>query len=414
MARLGKLALSAMASLFLWTGGALAANAVSHVLTNASSQPAAGQTLPVRMPRTSNRAFPAGGDPAARALISGRAAARGTVSGRAATIASQDVSGMAYGYGPERWPYTTARVASSSGNATTNPIDSPVSASPYRQTGKLIMLFGSTWYECTASLILPNVLVTAAHCVHDFGLGDAGFANTVKWVPANTGDPFLDPSPGTYGVWTATNVVIPASYWSGTDTCAKSAPGIACNNDIAVVALQLNGGQKAGVTLGGTYVWGWNGYSYVRSPAFNNLIVADITQLGYPGAFDSGYQMQRNNSFGKYVVQTGRKTTTRKPLLNTQLGSALTGGSSGGPWLVNFGTRPNLDAGADLANASVSNVIVGVTSYGYTDAGLNVQGASFFGQNYEFPLPAYGIYGGGNIGALVQYICTVVPDACVY
>lgn len=412
MARTGTRGIALIAGLLLWAGVADAAGTVSHRLGAANGTPPAGTVLPARMPRTSVRAFAIGGDPNAPAAIPGRAAARSATSTRTAATNS-DVTGMAYGIGREKWPYTTARVASSSGNATNDPIDSPVSAIPYRQTGKLMMLFGLTWYQCTASLVLPNVLVTAAHCVHDYGLGEAGFADSVYWVPANTGDP-EGVSPGPFGVWTATEAVIASTYYAGTDTCARSAPGIVCNNDIAVVALASNGGQKAGQVLGGTYRWGFNGYSYVRSPAFKNLVVADITQLGYPASFDSGYQMQRNNSFGKYVVQLGRKTTTRKPLLNTQLGSALTGGSSGGPWLVNFGTVPTIDSGASLGNYIESNVVVGVTSYGYTDVGINVQGASFFGQNHEFPLSSYGSYGAGNIGALLNQMCTLNPDACVY
>jgi hypothetical protein len=272
--------------------------------------------------------------------------------------------------------------------------------------------FGGVWYQCSASLILPNVLGTAAQCVHDFGLGDSGFTQAAYWVPANNGDP-EGISPGPFGVWNVDRVVIADSYWSGTDTCARNAPGVVCNNDVAVVSLLPNGGQKAAAVLEGYYGYGWNGYSYIRSPAFKNLVVADITQLGYPGAFDNGYQMQRNNSFGKYVVETGRKTTNRKPLRTTQIGSALTGGSSGGPLLVNFGAAPSLDATASLANASMSNVVVGVTSYGYSDVGFNVQGASFFGQNHEFPLLDYGGYGAGNIGALVQRLCSLEPAACV-
>lgn len=412
MLRTGTRSIAVLAGLLLWAGAAEAAGTVTHRLGAANATPSAETVLPARMPRTTVRAFAIGGDPNASPPIPGRAAVRSATSARTAA-ASSDVTGMAYGIGRDKWPYTTARVASSSENATDDLIDSPVSAIPYRQTGKLMMLFGTTWYQCTASLVLPNVLVTAAHCVHDYGLGEAGFADSVYWVPANTGVPD-GVSPGPFGVWNATDVVIANSYYAGTDTCARSAPGIVCNNDIAVVALASNGGQKAGQVLEGTYGWGYNGYSYVRSPAFKNLVVADITQLGYPGSFDNGYQMQRNNSFGKYVVQVGRKTTTRKPLLNTQLGSALTGGSSGGPWLVNFGTVPSIDSGASLGNYSASNVVVGVTSYGYTEVGINVQGASFFGQNHEFPLSAYGIYGAGNIGALLNSMCTFKPDACVY
>jgi hypothetical protein len=103
-----------------------------------------------------------------------------------------------------------------------------------------------------------------------------------------------------------------------------------------------------------------------------------------------------------------------KLLKNTQLGSAMTGGSSGGPWIVNFGTVPTVTGGASLGNpaSTLRNIIVGVTSWGYTSVGINVQGASWFGVNAEYPLGAYGTYGAGNIGKLVQDTCTATPAAC--
>ena len=80
--------------------------------------------------------------------------------------------------------------------------------------------------------------------------------------------------------------------------------------------------------------------------------------------------------------------------------------------MVNFGTRPVPSSSASLGNASVSNTIVGVTSWGYTSVGINVQGASWFGQNAEFPLASYGAYGAGNIGKLMQDTCTGSAAYC--
>jgi hypothetical protein len=56
--------------------------------------------------------------------------------------------------------------------------------------------------------------------------------------------------------------------------------------------------------------------------------------------------------------------------------------------------------------------VVGVTSYGSTTVGYNRQGASFFGQNAQYPAASYGSYGGGNIGFLVQATCTANPSYC--
>ncbi len=314
----------------------------------------------------------------------------------------------AFGSSSDKWPYTAARVAVEK-LGDTGLANTPVSSKPYRQTGKLMMRFGADWFNCTASLIKKSLLITAAHCVHNFGEEDAGFADEVLWFPANTKDPETT-SGGPYGSYAGIEWRIPSPYHDGTDTCQAGAGGVVCNNDLATVVLEVKAGVTAGKKLGGNYDYGWNGVSSIKSPAFGNATVSDISQLGYPVAFDSGFQMQRNNSFGKFIQGTG---SNGKVLKQTQLGSALTGGSSGGPWLVNFGTRPKISAGgASLGSDSLSNTVVGVTSWGFTTVGVNVQGSSFFGQNAEYPDANYGGFGAGNIGFLVQNTCVANPTAC--
>lgn len=417
--RIGKRVIAVLASAFLCAAGAEAATTALRVqLHGNGTLPAPGTKVPLKLPKTTAKAFPvenAGND---ATPIYGKASVSPKVSAQSNMRAGSTVTPMAYGNSSDKWPYSASRVASSSASLGTSALENPVTASPYRQTGLLLADFIENGlpvtYQCTASLIMPNVLVTAAHCVQDYGLGSPGSAINVQWIPANTGDPF-DPSQAPFGVWQGKSFVISSSYALGTDTCARNAVGIVCNNDIALISLYPQGSDKAAAILGDAYYYGWNGYSYIKSPAFKSLVVADITELGYPVAFDDGEQMQRNSSFGKYIAAKGAKTTTRKPLLNTQLGTPLTGGSSGGPWLVNFGTKPDIDPTyANLGNYNLQNVVVGVTSYGYVTPGLNVQGASFFGQNYEWPGAAYGIYGAGNIGGLMQYMCTTVDtDACL-
>ena len=56
------------------------------------------------------------------------------------------------------------------------------------------------------------------------------------------------------------------------------------------------------------------------------------------------------------------------------------------------------------------NILIGVTSWGFTDRTQQVQGASWFGRNKEFPKAKYkdkaGFnWGGGNIGAIMRYVC---------
>jgi len=75
----------------------------------------------------------------------------------------------------------------------------------------------------------------------------------------------------------------------------------------------------------------------------------------------------------------------------------MCGGSSGGPWLENFGIRPTL-TGTGNGTAPLSNVVVGVTSWGYTNNAVKQQGASPFTSN--------------NIVSLVNSACGSRPAAC--
>lgn len=65
-------------------------------------------------------------------------------------------------------------------------------------------------------------------------------------------------------------------------------------------------------------------------------------------------------------------------------------------------TAPGMCACCVLQSA----VVIGVTSWGYVnpEEGPNwgLMAASAFGQNKDFPEAAYGIRGGGNIGALME------------
>lgn len=316
---------------------------------------------------------------------------------------SEKIAPQASGLGRIVWPYSTARVANSSTQPLSGMIDTPVTGLPYRVTGKLYAEFDGVWYVCTAALIKKSILITAAHCVHNYGQGDAGYADRVLWAPANTGD---ETNPGYWGFYEGEGWLVPTPYYNGTDTCTYT--GVTCNNDIATVSLYPINGQYAGNALGGWYSYSSGGYSFARSRTFGNSTVASITQLGYPADFDSGYQMQRNDSFGKYV---SARAKNRKRLFNIELGSAMTQGSSGGPWLVNFGTAPSLTGSATMGNSAISNVVVGVTSWGY-GGGANVMGSSWFGKNSEYPLNDYGGYGAGNIGSLMYSTCSNYPSSC--
>ena len=290
-------------------------------------------------------------------------------------------------FGTSGVPFSTSRVLGGSTN--------PAQAAPYNRAGKLYMASGGTTFNqiCSASLIGRSLLLTAAHCVHEYGQGSAGWVQKVRFVPAK------DDGSEPYGYFESTQFLIPTSYFNGTDTCDPNSLGVVCNNDIAMVALDSNSSGRQAGDLVGYYGYGWNNYSFATpsssfTSAFGNNLFAAITQLGYPGAHDSGLKMQINTAYGSHVSQNG--------LQNTWLGSAMTGGSSGGPWVVNLGQNAS---GADYGNSNVRDVVVGVTSWGFTDNATKLQGASTFGQNVEFPDNNYGSRGAGNIGKLVYDAC---------
>lgn len=241
----------------------------------------------------------------------------------------------------------------------------------FRPTGKLFFNIGTATYVCTGSLIKPGVVVTAAHCVANFG--QSQFYTNWVFVPAyNNGY-------APYGVWNGQSATVMTSYFNGTDPCYVS--GVVCQNDVAVITLTPQNNTYAGNSAG-WYGYGWNTFG------FNGSGQALINQLGYPVALDGGLLMQRNDS-------QGFMNTTFSN--NTIIGSLMTGGSSGGPWMVNLGIVPTL-SGTGPGSAADHNTVVGVTSWGYTNTAVKQQGASPFTT--------------GNIVPLVSAACSGAPSAC--
>lgn len=257
-------------------------------------------------------------------------------------------------FGSSAHPFSTARAD----------LNSPTNrAFPYRASGKLFFNIGSSSFVCSASLIKPGVVVTAAHCVADFGAST--FYTNVRFVPG-----YRD-GVAPWGVWSAASITVMTSYYNGTDSCAVS--GIVCRNDVATIRLALPAGVTRYVGKAtGFYGYGWDGYGFnSASPNFTH-----ITQTGYPVCLDNGQKMQRNDSHGFRDASL---------VDNTVIGSLMCGGSSGGPWLVNFGVRPTL-TGTTNGTAAEPNTVVGVTSWGYVSTAVKQQGASRFTSTNIVPL----------------------------
>jgi V8-like Glu-specific endopeptidase len=272
-------------------------------------------------------------------------------------------------------PFTTK-------NASAKGAIDPVDKYPWRAAGKMFMKFGSSTFVCTASVIRKNLLVTAAHCVHNFGEKEQGFADSVTFEPARHGNekPF--------GTWVAKEWWIPKVYFEGTDICSPNAPGVVCTNDIAVVVLKKNANQSI-ANLTGKFGFKSDGYGY------GNLwgkSVTQITQLGYPAQNYDGLKMIRTDSLG-YQDEPN----------NAIIGSAQTGGSSGGPWLQNFGIKPSYTGTPAVQDDD--NQVVATTSWGFTSDKIMIQGASRFAKNAIYTNKS-------NIQSLVDSACGANPGSC--
>jgi len=246
-------------------------------------------------------------------------------------------------FGTSNHPFTTSRVDLYSNNES--------KVYPYRIAGKLYFKIGSSTYVCSASLIKRGLAVTAAHCVANFGKKQ--FYTSWNFIPAMYG------STAPYGQWSVSRATVMTKYYDGTDSCYQK--GVVCQNDIAVLTLTAKSGTYPGTSTG-WFGYGWNGWG------FNSSKYALINQLGYPVSHDSGVLMQRTDSQG-FVSSTMSG--------NTVWGTRQTGGSSGGPELVNLGKAASL-SGVSYGTYGTYNIVVGVTSWGYTDLAKKQQGASPF------------------------------------
>lgn len=226
-------------------------------------------------------------------------------------------------------------------------------------------------FGCSASLIKRGVVVTAAHCVAKFGARQ--FYTNFRFVPG-----YRNGATTLYGTWTGVALVM-TSYFNGTDPCTTA--GVVCQNDVAVLRVTPQAGAYPG-TATGWYGYGWNSYG------FNASKMTHITQIGYPDCLDNGLLMERNDSHGY---------TNAAQVNNTIIGSLMCKGSSGGPWLINFGIRPAL-TGTTAGSFASPNFVVGTTSWGYDNNLLKQMGASPFLST--------------NIVPLVNAACTV-PAACL-
>lgn len=248
---------------------------------------------------------------------------------------------------------------------------SPVYYEPYRSAGKLFFTFnGTSWYSCTAALIDRAILVTAGHCVHQGGNGQAGFIQRGYFVPSYMA---RDGSSQRYGrcdiLRTSTTAAwanegrIQNGYDVATALCGRthSARWGAFNN-------YLMGGRM-----------GHFGFCYQNC----RMDYQFLTQIGYPGNYYGGGLM----TVGQHLETTATGTS------DYIHGSGMRGGSSGGPHVSNIGVI--YDTSTSQGQLATRNVIYAVTSWGYTSHDFKIQGAS----------PLSGVNNSNNFRVMFNQMC---------
>ena len=240
--------------------------------------------------------------------------------------------------GSSGFPFTTSRVFP----------DAAVTTYPYRAAGKL---FGrdprtNTTFVCSAAVIAKRLIGTAGHCVYDTAKNY--FLDKFLFVPA------FKSGAAPYGSWDWAWVYA-ANTWINAN---GSLPN---NGDFAIIELtdETVGGrvQKLGD------VTGWLGWQTA------GLVGQHVRTLGYPTNIDNGQRMEETNAEVRSV-----------PGFNAgQLGSDQRNGSSGGPWIRDFGVQGS----GDPTGTSARNRIVGYTSYGPTNLGPRYQGASILNSEWQ-------------------------------
>lgn len=184
---------------------------------------------------------------------------------------------------------------------------------PYRCIGKIFFTRNGGDYVCSGSSIGNNAIWSAGHCLHAGNNSPDGWSTDVIFVPAyKDGD-------APYGQWRAKQLSVRTAWF-------KDGNPNGLYQDMGGAILHPLNNKKI------SEVVGWLGFSWNRGK------YQHWNQLGYPaGAPFDGQKLIQNSSSYAY---DGNVAGTPKPV---GVGSNLTGGSSGGPWIVGFGSKNYLN-----------------------------------------------------------------------
>jgi V8-like Glu-specific endopeptidase len=212
---------------------------------------------------------------------------------------------------------------------------------PYRTTGWFTFTdHEDNNFRCSAALISRSILLTAGHCVHKGG-GGRRF-----WIKEGTFYPAFANGPSEYGSATA------AAFFTTTGWFRVGE--LDQGYDVALVVLNKRSDTltEIGTQTGTLSVCLEN----CLQPFWQN------TQLGYPGNYYEGLYLTE----GRHIEYSDSR--------DYRSGSGMEGGSSGGPHIANIGSLQ--DSSDNKGRYTRRNIVFAVTSWGFTDATIKIQGHS--------------------------------------
>lgn len=215
--------------------------------------------------------------------------------------------------------------------------------------GKVFFQMGSSLYVCSGNAVddvedgvtTPNLVVTAGHCVND---GGSAFATNFMFIPRyNPAAPRTSGQPD--GTFTASRLTT-TSQWA-----AQGANKY--NYDVGMARVGVNEhGETLAAAIGDTSDIGYVSGDPTSTGGVDYTV--NTHSWGYPAARPYDGTTLISCWGGTTGDTVGGSTDYRLPC-------NMTGGSSGGPWLLD-----SASAVAPLTeNADVSDVQISVNSFGY-------------------------------------------------
>lgn len=210
----------------------------------------------------------------------------------------------------------------------------PITAYPKSAIGKLFFTLGGKNFVCSASVIGRSTVITAGHCNSD---GNGKFATNRLFCPSYNGAPHP-----TRDCWAVTTSVVAAPWHNGGDP----------DYDYSCLVMNTTG-RKVASKIGnvtGTLGRAWNFAPQQAERTF-----------GYPAATPfNGDTLQTTASTEWYTHDFSAGGQVSKVI-----GSDLTGGSSGGPWIIGWtgGLTETADTDGSADTDPGSNWVNGVNSH---------------------------------------------------